>query len=77
MLNKQGQRELAYVVRVDKVTEIPGYDRVELAHVGGWTIVIGKNQVHAGDLAIYFEIDSRLPQEKPFTDMEFLVKKKF
>ena len=77
MLNKDGQRELAYVVKIDDITSINGYDRVELAHVGGWTIVVGKNEFQPGDLAIYFEIDSLLPAQKPFTDMEFLVKKKF
>lgn len=77
MLNKEGQRELCYIVKIDNVTPIEGYDRVELAHVGGWTVVVGKNSLHAGDLALYFEIDSKLPQVKPFTDMEFLAKKKF
>ena len=77
MLNKNNERELAYVVTVDAVTPIEGYDRVELAHVGGWTIVVGKNEFHAGDPAIYFEIDSKLPEVEPFTNMEFLAKKKY
>ena len=38
MLNKDGQRELAYVVTVDDILPIPGKDRVECAIVGGWTI---------------------------------------
>lgn len=77
MLNKDNQRELAYVVIVDDVTAIPGYDRVELAHVGGWTIVVGKGEFKAGDPAIYFEIDSQLPEVEPFTNMEFLAKKHY
>ena len=77
MLNKQNERELAYVVIVDAITPIEGYDRVELAHIGGWTIVVGKGEFQAGDPAIYFEIDSKLPEVKPFTDMEFLAKKKY
>ena len=75
MLNKNKERELAYVVIIDAVTPIPGYDRVELAHVGGWTVVVGKGEFHAGDPAIYFEIDSKLPEVEPFTNMEFLAKK--
>jgi RNA ligase (TIGR02306 family) len=75
MLNKNKERELAYVVIIDAVTSIPGYDRVELAHVGGWTVVVGKGEFHAGDPAIYFEIDSKLPEVEPFTNMEFLAKK--
>ena len=77
MLNKNNERELAYVVTVDAVTPIKGYDRVELAHVGGWTIVVGKGEFHAGDPAIYFEIDSQLPEVEPFTNMEFLAKKHY
>lgn len=75
MLNSNNERELAYVVTVDTVTPIEGYDRVELAHVGGWTIVVGKGEFHAGDPAIYFEIDSKLPEVEPFTNMDFLAKK--
>ena len=77
MLDKNGTRQLAYVVVVDTVTPIEGYDRVELAHVGGWTIVVGKGEFHAGDPAIYFEIDSKLPEIEPFINMEFLVKKHY
>lgn len=75
MLNKDNVRELAYVVKVDAVTEIPGYDRVELAHIGGWTVVVGKGEFKAGDPAIYFEIDSKLPEVEPFTNMKFLADK--
>ena len=78
MLNpKTEERELCYVTIVDAVTPIEGYDRVELAHVGGWTIVVGKNEFHAGDPAIYFEIDSKLPEAEPFINMEFLAKKHY
>lgn len=77
MLNKDNVRELAYVVKIDNITAIPGYDRVELAHVGGWTIVVGKGEFKVGDPAIYFEIDSQLPEVEPFTNMEFLAKKHY
>ena len=77
MLNKDNVRELAYVVTIDDITPIEGYDRVELAHVSGWTVVVGKGEFHKGDPAIYFEIDSKLPEVEPFTNMEFLAKKKY
>ena len=77
MLNKNNERELAYIVIIDDVTPIKGYDRVELAHVGGWTVVVGKGEFKKGDPAIYFEIDSKLPEVKPFADMEFLSKKHY
>ena len=72
-----GQRELAYLVTIDAVTPIEGYDRVALAHVSGWTIVVGKDDFKPGDPAVYFEIDSKLPEVEPFTDIEFLVKKHY
>ena len=77
MLNSNNERELAYLVRIDNITPIEGYDRVELAHIGGWTVVVGKGDLCPGDLAIYFEIDSQVPNEPPFSDMEFLINKKF
>jgi hypothetical protein len=77
MLNKNNERELAYVVTIDNITPIEGYDRVELAHVGGWTIVVGKGEFKVGDPAIYFEIDSKLPEVEPFTDMSFLAQKHY
>lgn len=77
MLNKNNERELTYVVLIDSITPIKGYDRVELAHVGGWTVVVGKGEFKAGDPAIYFEIDSQLPEVEPFTNMEFLAKKHY
>ncbi len=66
MLNKQGQRELAYVVEIDKIQPIQGADKVELAIVGGWHIMVRKGQFQPGDLAVYFEIDSKVPAEEPF-----------
>lgn len=71
MLNKAGERELAYVVLIDGIEPIPGYDRVETAIVGGWHIIVQKDQFKIGDPAIYFEIDSRVPKDKEcFTFLE-------
>lgn len=64
MLNKNGERELAYVVLIDGIEPIPGYDRVETAIVGGWHVIVQKGQFKVGDPAIYFEIDSRVPKDR-------------
>ena len=64
MLNKDGERELCYVVLVDGIEPIPGYNRVEQAIVGGWRVIVQKDQFKVGDPAIYFEIDSRVPKDK-------------
>ena len=74
MLNKDGQRELAYIVRIDEIKPIPNYDRVEHARVGGWWVVVKKDQFQVGDPAIYIEVDSKVPEEEPFM---FLEKKHF
>ena len=56
------KRALAYTVTVDEIREIPGYDRVEHARVGGWWIIIAKaDNIKVGDMCVYFEVDSRVP----------------
>lgn len=70
MLNSQGERELAYVVKVDKIIPIEGADRVEIAQVGGWRIMVRKGQFKPDSLAIYFEIDSKVPAKEPFMFLE-------
>lgn len=63
MINeKTGQRELAYVVVIDEIRPIEGYDRVEHARVNGWWVIISKNDnLSVGDKCVYFEVDSRCP----------------
>ena len=75
MLNKNGERELAYVVLVDGIEELPGYDHVENACIGGWRCIVPKGQFHVGDPGIYFEIDSRVPSNNPA--FAFLEKRKY
>lgn len=56
------KRALAYTVTVDEIREIPGYDRVEHARVGGWWIIVAKaDNIKPGDMCVYFEVDSRVP----------------
>lgn len=74
MLNKNGERELAYAVIVDAVESIAGRDRVECARVGGWTCMVPKGAFKAGDPGIYFEIDSQVPLNNPV--FEFCAKYK-
>ena len=76
MLNKNNERELAYIVKVDAITPMDA-DRLECAHVGGWHCVVGKGEFQAGDFGVYFEIDSKLPEIEPFVSMEFLKSKHY
>lgn len=74
MLNKDGVRELCYVARIKDIRPIEGKDRVECAVVNGWTIMVRKGQFNVGDLGIYFEIDSKVPETETF---EFLAAKHY
>ena len=57
------KRALAYTVIVDEIREIPGYDRVEHARVGGWWIIVAKaDNIKPGDMCVYFEVDSKVPE---------------
>lgn len=74
MLNANNERELAYLVQVDKIVPIKGADRVEIAVVGGWQIMVRKEVFKPGDFAVYFEIDSKVPETEVFS---FLAEKHF
>ena len=55
------KRALAYVVTVDEIKPIEGYDRVEYARTNGWWVIISKNDnLHVGDKCVYFEVDSKV-----------------
>lgn len=70
MLNKDGVRELAYVVKIDAIEPIVGSDNCEAAVVGGWRVMTRKGTFQSGDLAVYFEIDSQVPATEQFAFLE-------
>ena len=71
MLNpKTNERELCYVVQIDAIEPIIGSDNCEAAVVGGWRIMTRKGTFKPGDLAIYFEIDSKVPETETFAFLE-------
>lgn len=54
-------RKLATIRKIDALTPIVGADAIECAHVGGWKVVVKKDEYAVGDLAVYCEIDSWIP----------------
>lgn len=56
-------RKMATLRRVDAVNPIPDADAIEVATVGGWRVVIKKGEFAPGDIAVYCEIDSWIPNE--------------
>ena len=69
-----GERALAYIVTIDDITPIDGADNIELARVSGWRCIVNKEQFKPGDSAVFFEIDSLVPETEW---SEFLRPKKF
>lgn len=61
------ERSLARVVLVDQLLPIEGADRIELALIGGWQVVVQKGLYEpALTKAVYFEVDSLLDTERPY-----------
>ena len=56
-------RKMATVRRIDTINPIPDADSIECAVIGGWKVVTKKGEYQAGDLAVYCEIDSWVPNE--------------
>ena len=74
MLNQDRQRELCYIVKIDAIEPIVGSDNCEAAVVGGWRVMTRKETFKPGNMAVYFEIDSKVPEKEPF---KFLEKKHY
>lgn len=69
------ERKLASIQKILDLQPIPNADAIEVATVLGWHVVVGKkDNFQVGDLVVYCEIDSILP-EKP--EYEFLRAKHF
>ena len=66
------KRALAYVVTIDEIRPIEGYDRVEYARTNGWWVIINKaDGLSVGDKCIYFEVDSKVnPLDERFAFLE-------
>lgn len=64
------ERKLASIRRISAIRPIEGADNIVCAVVDGWELVTQKsNGFKEGDLVVYFEIDSVLPEREEF---EFL-----
>ena len=66
-------RKLASIQTIDDIQPIEGKDRIVLATVEGWKVIVTKD-FNVGDKVVFLEIDSVLP-EKP--EFEFLRPKNF
>ncbi|MBQ3035838.1 MAG: 2'-5' RNA ligase, partial [Lachnospiraceae bacterium] len=57
------ERALAHIEKIEWVKPIEGADNIELIGVLGWVCIAKKEEFKEGDLAVYIEIDSRVPKE--------------
>ena len=66
------KRALAYVVTIDEIRPIEGYDRVEYARTSGWWVIVNKaDNLQVGDKCVYFEVDSKVnPLDERFAFLE-------
>jgi RNA ligase (TIGR02306 family) len=62
-------RNLASIQRIKALEPIEGADAIEKASVLGWQLVVKKAEFKVGDLVVYCEIDSLMPERAEF---EFL-----
>lgn len=67
-------RKLASIRIISELVPIGGKDRILLATVDGWHVIVKKDEFKAGDKCVYIEIDSVLPEKEEF---EFLRKSNF
>lgn len=67
-------RQLASIQRIKSLDPIENAEAIERATVLGWQLVVKKGEFQVGDLCIYIEIDSILPEKEEF---EFLRERKF
>jgi RNA ligase (TIGR02306 family) len=56
------ERKLVSIQRIDALNPIKGADFIEQATILGWSLVVKKGEFRVGDLCVFFEIDSLLPE---------------
>lgn len=62
------ERKLVSIQVVESIAPIAGADQIDQARVMGWTVVVKKGEFRPGDLCVFFEIDSVLPEGAPWAE---------
>lgn len=55
-------RNLASIKPIETISPIDGADAIDVATIGGWNIVVKKGTHSVGELVVYLEIDSWVPE---------------
>lgn len=67
-------RKLASIKIISELHPIKNKDRIELAIIDGWQVIVRKGEYNIGDKTVFIEIDSVLPNKPEF---EFLSSEKY
>lgn len=54
-------RKMASIQRIKELRAIPGADKIETAVINGWEVVVKKGEHQVGEIIVYCEIDSWIP----------------
>ena len=68
------ERTLASIENILELNPIPGAEKIEVAKIKGWNVVVKKGEFDVGDKVVYCEVDSILPERPEF---EFLKDKHY
>ena len=66
------ERKLVTIRRISELNPIPKADAIECAKIDGWNVVVRKGEFEVGELCVFIEIDSVVPDVEPF---KFLTEK--
>ncbi len=58
-------RSLVKIVTIDDIIPAENADRLELAVIGGWHVVVPKDRYRPGERVVFAEIDSAIPVDDP------------
>lgn len=64
--SNRDQRKLSYLVKIEEVEPVINSDNLDVVSVRGWEVVTKRNEFKVGDICVYFEIDSVLPEVELF-----------
>lgn len=59
-----GKRALAHTEKIEWIKPIEGADNIELIGVLGWSCIAKIGEFHEGDICVYIEIDSKVPEKE-------------
>ena len=68
------ERKLATIAKIRDIVQHTNADNLEIALIRDWKVVVKKGEFQAGDLCVYVEIDSVMPERPEF---EFLAPRKY